>query len=160
MAYPYVRRLTFALMSVLNLFFTAAAWAGGGIGTVPIVLNVSASNNCSMSTGGLTYRFTGLKIGIGMAQTSRFAVKCSGSVSVKMNTLWEGNLLSGRTYTFPDNKDTVDVEFCYAGTSQCWDETDSTFVITQRDMDLRLTYTANVIELDKTRNGTLQLSYE
>lgn len=146
-------------LGLLNLV-SVPVHAGDEIGHADIVLNVSTRDTCTLSTNGLTYQYQGLEIGKAMAQTARYTVKCSGEVRVKMNTLWDGTLLKGKTYTFPDNKDTVGVEFCYAGTTQCWDESNSTFKITQSDMDLRLTYTANVAEKDKTRNGTLQLSYE
>lgn len=139
------------------------ALAGAIFGSAKIVLNVTARDTCALTTDGLVYNFTGLELGKPSVLTARYTVKCSGTagVKVKMNTLWGGNLLKGKTYTFPDNKDTVDVQFCYAGSAtSCWDESNSVFSITSRDLDLRLTYTAKVAEKDTIRNGTLQLSYE
>lgn len=141
---------------------TTPALAGDVFGQSNITLNITASDTCTMTTGGLNYDFTGLELGKPYTLTARYTVKCSGAtgVKVKMDTLWDGKVLKGKTYTFPDNKDTVDVKFCYAGSAtSCWDESDSVFTITKRDLDLRLTYTAKSAEKDKVRNGTLQLSY-
>lgn len=153
-------RVHLNLLGLCLSILCSSARAGTEIGRANIILHVSASDTCTLTTSGLYYNFTGLTIGKPSVLTARYSVTCSGTVGVKMDTLWDGNLLKGKTYTFPDNKDTVDVQFCYADSStQCWDASNSVFNITKRELDLRLTYTAKTAEKDKVRNGILQLSY-
>lgn len=128
--------------------------------TANITVNVSTLNICSLVTDGLVYNFSDLAIGRGKTLTGGYTVECSGPTGVKMDTLWDGKLLRGKTYTFPDNGDTVDVQFCDSGSAtSCRDESNSVFNITKTALDLRLTYTAKSAEKDKVRNGILQLSY-
>lgn len=138
---------------------TAPALAGGI--TAQITLNVSPRPSCSMTTSGLAYDFTGLEIGKPKTLSARYTVKCDRTANVTMTSLWDGQKLAGKTYTFPDNNDTVEVMFCYAGdANRCWASDAGAWSIDERAVDLRLTYTAHSAESDHVRLGILQLSYE
>lgn len=142
------------------LTYLATSARAAGTANADITLNVTSHVQCTLTTGGLTYNFTSLTIGKGSTLTGAYSVSCDASTPVTMNTIWDGKLLTGSTYTF-SNKDTVEVEYCYRGSAtQCWPAPNNTFTLQKRDLDLRLTYTANGAEKDVVRKGTLQLTYD
>lgn len=153
-------RLAIVCLLTLGMWALLEGPARADTLTANIIVNVSTLNICSLVTDGLVYNFSDLAIGQGKTLTGGYTVECSGTTGVKMDTLWDGKLLRGKTYTFPDNGDTVDVQFCNSGSAtSCRDESNSVFNITKTALDLRLTYTAKSAEKDKVRNGVLQLSY-
>lgn len=134
--------------------------ADSSVGAIDLTMTGDASYSCRLKTSSITFDFTSMSVGTPVSKAVPLDINCPGgaSLSVAFSVNWnDGGGMTGGTYTFGDNKDSVRTQLCYAGTSRCWDSP-TYFAVTSLPVDLRLTYSSAAAGA-KERNGQLIVSY-